>query len=325
MNVEPDAPPHPVEVITQAAQPLPAVSPVPAPGSQSTAIEQSRAVAEVQAMVIVAQQAPRNESAAITRMRQSCGRLRVAERAFYRFNRGEGNVTGSSIHLMVELGRCWGNITQGLTELRRDVDAGVSEMQAWAWDLESNYRVVQSFIVPHIRDRSGGAKTLTSQRDIYEHLTNQGNRRVREMLRKVLPPWFVEEAEDVCHKTLDHGEGTPIPRRIADAINLFDTLGVRVDQLEQKLERPQDRWTGYDVGVLSIIYRSIRAGEISVDDEFPQPRVTVEEITGAQVSNGTAPTGNRGGGQATEPDPAPAGAAPTNELREWAPGEEPFE
>ena len=53
--------------------------------TQATAVEQARAVAEVQAAVIVAQQVPRVLSIAVEMMRESCRQPGLAERAFYKF------------------------------------------------------------------------------------------------------------------------------------------------------------------------------------------------------------------------------------------------
>src|SRR5574340_597234 len=75
--------------------------------TQAAAVEQSRAIAEVQAAVVVAQQCPRDMSRAEGEMRDTCGRLAVAQRAFYRVpNRG----SGPSVHLARELARIWGNV-----------------------------------------------------------------------------------------------------------------------------------------------------------------------------------------------------------------------
>ena len=54
-------------------------------------------------------------------MLASCGRMALAQRAFYRVtNRGEG----PSVHLARELARIYGNVQFGVHELRRDDEAG---------------------------------------------------------------------------------------------------------------------------------------------------------------------------------------------------------
>ncbi|MEU2180267.1 hypothetical protein [Streptomyces thermolilacinus] len=110
------------------------MTPAPAPSfvGQGTAVEQSRAVAEVQAAVFVARQFPRNEAAALNKVRLAFAQEDLARRSFFRFRRGGSNVTGETIQFAKELARCWGNVHHGVAELRRDDVAGESEMQAWA-------------------------------------------------------------------------------------------------------------------------------------------------------------------------------------------------
>ncbi|WP_280317251.1 hypothetical protein [Nocardia wallacei] len=245
------------------------ISPAPRTDlSQATAIEQSRAVAEVQAAVFVAQQRPRNKAAAVEEMRDATAQMAVAEKAYFRYRRGTENVTGVSVHLARELARCWGNIDYGLKELRRDDTKGESEMLAHAWDMQTNARASTTFIVPHVRDTRQGSKRLTETRDIYENNANAGARRLREQILAVLPNWFVEEAKSNCDATLDSGGGRPLVQRIADAIRLFDELGVNTTRLEAKLGRSSNDWTGRDVGQLGTIYNSIKRGETTIDNEF---------------------------------------------------------
>ncbi|WP_055477655.1 hypothetical protein [Sphaerimonospora mesophila] len=257
--------------------------PAPTRIGQATAVEQSRAVAEVHAAIVVAQQCPRDIQAARAAMQDSCAQKFLAERAFYRYNRAGKNITGPTVHLARELARCFGNVQYGVSEMRRDDEYGQSEMQAWAWDVERNTRSSLNFIVPHARDTSDGATALTSARDIYENNANAGARRLREVIFAILPPWFVEEAKELCNKTLaGGGEGKTLPQVITDVIEGYAGIGVSPDQLEQKLGRSKDEWNGYDVAQLRVIWRSIRRREVTIEEEFPQPRVTVEEITKPQ-------------------------------------------
>lgn len=265
----------------------------PARVSQSTSIEQSRAVAEVQAAVVVAQQRPRTEPLALAAVVETCKRRTVAERAFYRFPRGNGHVTGESIHLAREIARCWGNLDYGIRELARDDVRGESEMLAFAWDLQTNTRVTNTFIAPHRRDRKDGGKILTELRDIYENNANLGARRLRECIFAVLPSWLIEEAKRVCDTTLEGDDTKPLAMRIADCIAAFDGIGIIVDQLETKLGRRAQHWTTLDVVQLGVIFRSITRGEVTKDEEFPPARVT-----GAEILAGVnpAPTGDATGG-----------------------------
>lgn len=252
--------------------------------SQTTAVEQARAVAEVQAAVIVAQQCPRDMSAAVAEMRQSCQQLGLAERAFFKFPRGKGApVSGPSVHLARELARCFGNCDYGVRELRRDEIGHYSEMQAWAWDVERNTRSTLNFVVPHRRDKrdTPGGEVLTDLRDVYENNANMGARRLREAIFSILPTWFTEEAKALCVATLEKGAGDkPLPQRIADAVKAFDAIGVKVDRLEAKIGSPQASWTAQDLAGLRVSLTSIKQGTVTADDEFPPLRVTAAEISG---------------------------------------------
>ncbi len=264
--------------ITTTGQPA---LPVPSRLGQGTAVEQSRAIAEVQAAIVVAQQCPRDIHRATSDMQRSCAQRSLAEKAFFRYSRGGAQITGPAVQLARELARCWGNIQYGLTELRRDDTYGQSEMQAWAWDVQTNARSSTTFIVPHRRDKTGGPVTLTDMRDIYENNANNGARRLREMIFAILPGWYAEDAVTACYATLaaDDEDGS-LAERISAAAGGFAKIGVTGSQLEQKLGAPQSRWTPYDLAQLRIIYRSLERGESRKDEEFPaQPRVTTADIT----------------------------------------------
>lgn len=253
-----------------------------APGAerigQSTAVEQSRAVAEVQAAIYVARQFPREIGRARNAMQSACGSMALAGKAFYRFPRAGGAVEGSTIHMAKTLAQTWGNIQYGVSEMRRDDDYRQSEMQAWAWDVEANTRHVLTFIVPHAKFAKGKVEALIDLRDIYENNANNGARRLREAIFAVIPDWFIEEAEELCRETLHKGDGKPLEQRIEGAIGVFQGLGVSAERLEQKLGRKRDQWTGADIAQLLITHKSIQRREIAVDEEFPQARITGAEI-----------------------------------------------
>jgi hypothetical protein len=256
---------------------------------QSTAVEQSRAVAEVQAAIYVARQFPRDIDRSRSNMHAACGTMALAEKAFYRFPRAGGAVEGSTIHLAKTLAQAWGNIQYGVSEMRRDDDYRQSEMQAWAWDVEANTRHVLTFIVPHAKFAKGKVEALIDLRDIYENNANNGARRLREAIFAVIPDWFIQEAEELCRETLNKGDGRPIEQRVEGAIAVFQQLGVNADRLEQKLGRPRAQWTGADIAQLLITHRSIQRREIAVDEAFPQARITGSEITGKTSSKQTPP------------------------------------
>ncbi|HET7690008.1 MAG TPA: hypothetical protein VFK41_06505 [Nocardioidaceae bacterium] len=273
--------------------------------SQQTAIEQARAVAEVAAQVRVAKDFPRDLAEAHRLMREACDSLDLAQRAFYSVpNRGHD----SSVHLLRELARCWGNIQHGVVELSRDDERGESEVQAWAWDVETNSRSVRSFIVPHAVMKGKGEnktrKALDDLTDIVNNNNSVGSRAVRETIRHVLPVGFVKEAERLCEARLVKGDGEPLEVRIGHAIANFGRASVTVPMLEKRLGVTQDKWTEEDLATLAVLYASLKAGETTKAEEFPDlaegeaksTKVTAEEITGVPDNSDVAANDPASGG-----------------------------
>jgi len=268
-------------VTTNAIEKATGTAPVALPTtiSQATAIEQSRAIAEVQAAVVVAQQCPRDMQRAEAEMRDVCSRLSMAGHAFYSVpNRGNG----PTVHLMRELARIWGNIQYGVHELRRDDRAGESEIQAFAWDVQTNTRSSRTFVVPHARMKKVNGKqtreALVDLGDIYLSNQNIGARAVRECISTVLPTWYTEAAQDLCRTTVENGEGVPLPERIAKMVSAFDGVGVSLDRLESKIGRKKGQWTAADVADMGIAYTSIQREGQDAAEVFPPARVTPAEI-----------------------------------------------
>ena len=246
--------------------------------TQTTAVEQARAVAEVQAAVLVAQQLPRDNARVWAEMRAACGRLALAQRAFYAVpNRG----SGASVHLARELARIWGNLDYGVRELRRDDERHESEILATAWDQQTNVRSSRTFQVPHARMAGKGAdkrrEALVDLGDIYANNQNQGARAVRECIFSILPADFVDEAKTLCRATIERGDGEPLDVRIANAVTAFAALGVQVPQIERRVGRRRGQWTAADLADLAVLIGSLKRREVTVAEAFPDP-VTADEV-----------------------------------------------
>lgn len=236
--------------------------------SEAAAIEQARAIAEVQAAVTVALSNPRDEDRAVENMRRALSTPKAADRAFYAVkNRG----SGPSVHLARELARVWGNIDYGVRELRRDDDAGESEIQAFAWDQQTNVRSTRSFIVPHQRMAKGHRKQLVDLQDVYLNNQNIGARAVRECIFTVLPTWFTEEAQDVARATLEGRnvpDAKPVAERAAAAIERFAAEHVTQDQLERYVGAPVAKWTAVNLADLTTVYTTIKRDRVSASEFF---------------------------------------------------------
>lgn len=258
---------------------------------QGTAVEQSRAVAGVQAQVLVAWQRPRDVQQARARMLEACSHLELADDAFYCYPRGGETVVGMTVVAAVELATCWGNMDYGLTEMRRDDKYGQSEMLAFAWDLETNVRHAHTFIVQHVRSTKTGSYKLTDPRDVYELNTNDGSRRMRESIFKTLPRWYRTEAEKALRDTLWKAIGAPSLEEAREKVlqTYRAEFGIKRDQLEHKLRKKADRWKAAELIELRVLGRSISRGELRLDEAFPSARVTAQELAEDAKASPSAP------------------------------------
>lgn len=243
----------------------------------TVAIEASRAIAEAQGKLVIAKRFPRDEVAAYAKAMEACQRPKMAEKAFYAFPRGGQTVKGPTIRFAEELARCWGNIDYGIKELSQD--DGKSEMQAYAWDLETNAQSVQNFTNPHQREQGKKMVTLTSQRDIYENNANMATRRLRARILAILPSWFVEDCIAECERTLAGQNDTPLVDRVKKMVVQFARFGVTQEQIEHRLKRKIDTMNADDFTEYIGIYNAIKQNESKVSDWFEAEKEASELTT----------------------------------------------
>lgn len=240
----------------------------------TVAIEASRAIAEAQGKLVIAKRFPRDEVASYAKAIQACQRPGMAKTAFYAFPRGGQTVEGPTIRFAEELARCWGNIDYGIKELSQD--DGKSEMQAYAWDLETNAQSVQNFTNPHQREQGKKMVVLTSQRDIYENNANMATRRLRARILAILPSWFVEDCITECKKTLAGQNDMPLVDRVKKMVVQFAKIGVTQEQIERRLKRKIDTMNADDFTEYIGIYNAIKQNESRISDWFEAEKEATE-------------------------------------------------
>jgi hypothetical protein len=237
--------------------------------------DQHRAIAEVQAAMMIARMNPRDPIAAMDRILNACARPTLANVAVYTYSRGGSDISGPSIRLAEAMAQQWGNIKTSVREL--DQTAGVSTVQAIAWDLETGYQCDKVFHVPHIRYTKSGSKRLEDPRDIYELIANNGARRLRACILAVIPGDVTEAAVTQCETTM-HATADTSPEAMQKMVAAFADFGVTKDQIEKRIQRRLDAIQPAQVVGLKKVYASLRDGmsvaanwfEAAPTDE-PQP------------------------------------------------------
>lgn len=241
----------------------------------SNAIAQSdgnRAIAEVQAAMMIARANPRDQIAAIDRIINSCSRPTLAECAVYQYSKGGSDVSGPSIRLAEAIAQQWGNIQFGIREL--DQRNGESTVQAFAWDVETNTKREITFQVAHRRHTRSGGYALTDPREIYELVANQGSRRLRACILAIIPGDVTETAVRQCELTMKASADTS-PEAIKRLVDAFAAFGVTQAQIEKRIQRAIDSIQPAQIVQMKKIYASIRdamsTAEYWFEDDTKKP------------------------------------------------------
>jgi hypothetical protein len=249
------------------SNPFQKISAAPSTAGAAVESESQRAIAEVQAAIMLAKRFPRDQVEAADRILAACCRPTLAESAVYSYTRGGQEVTGPSIRLAEALAQCWGNLQFGIRELAQG--GGKSTVEAFAWDVETNTRQVKVFEVPHTRYTKQGTKLLTDPRDIYEMVANQGARRLRACILGVIPGDVVDSAMAQCEATL-RTKVDVTPDGVKQLLAAFSEIGVTPEQIAQKLGHKIDSLVPAEIVRLRKVYRGIKDGYTTAETEFPR-------------------------------------------------------
>ena len=258
--------------------------------------ESQRAIQEVQAAMVIAKKFPRDPVKAMDRILNACTRPTLAAAALYSYPRGGQEVTGPSIRLAEAMAQEWGNMQFGIRE--QSVQNGMSTVEAFAWDVETNTRQVKVFQVSHIRySRSKGNAMLTDPRDIYEHIANQGARRLRTCILGVIPGDVTEAAVQQCGVTQSANVNMS-EENIKKMVGVFQCYGVTDEMIQQRIGRRVSSIQPAQVLQLHKILASLKDGMSKPADWFD----ISEDQTGGKVSELNEQLAT--GGEPEKPAPA---------------------
>jgi hypothetical protein len=231
---------------------------------------QSREMAETQAKYMMAQHFPRDVIGNVDKIMNAFTRPNLAEKSQYQFARGGSDIVGPSIRAAEAIAQQWGNMEFGFRELARNVGAdGVpySEVEAFAVDLESRNRRPMQFIVKHWRDTKKGGYKLTDERDIYELVANQAQRRVRACILALIPGDVIDCAMNQAEVTLKSKADTS-PEAMAKMVEAFSGWGITKEHIEKRIQRRIDTIQPAQVIALKRIYASLRDDMSTPGDWF---------------------------------------------------------
>lgn len=280
-------------------------------GNAVAQTDQHRAIAEVQAAMMIARMNPRDPIASMDRILNACTRPTLADAAVYTYSRGGSDVTGPTIRLAEAMAQSWGNMQFGIRELEQR--NGESTVQAYCWDVETNTRREVTFQVPHTRHTKNGAKRLEDPRDIYEMVANQGSRRLRACILAVIPGDVTEAAVSQCEVTMKTTADTS-PEAQARMVEAFAAFGVTREQIEKRIQRRLDSIQPAQVVSLKKIYASLRDGMSSPADWFEATEESAPRSAADKLRQSVDAAPKTTAAPPPE-DPAPEPAAPAQPVK----------
>ena len=253
--------------------------------NSAMAVVSSGEVARVQGQIISAKRFPRDQFRAYERIMQACRRPKLAKEAIYAYPRGGTTVKGPSIRLAEELARNWGNIDMGVRELSNA--NGESIIEAYAMDLETNSRDAKTFTVKHERKTKSATKILDDPRDIYEAVANQGSRRKRACILAIIPGDIVDDALQVCEKTLSEDPDAPLEDRVKKMVVAFGRLAETVSKsmLEDRLGHEIVLTSLDEISELEAVFRSMKDGMTKRTDWFQVGTASPASGAAARLNN----------------------------------------
>jgi hypothetical protein len=281
---------------------------------------QSRELAEIQTKYLMARKFPRDEAAARAKIAKAFTNLRLAEVASYEYARGGSSISGLSIEAAQSTATLWGNCDFGWAEVARTIgEDGIrlSEIRAYATDLETGTTRSLQFVVRHWRDTRQGGYALTDERDVYELCANMAQRRVRACILAILPRDLRDDVDDQAASTLASNVDRS-PEAMAKLLDSFARLGVTRDAIEEKIGRKFTAITNAQIIMLKRIGVSIRDGIAPPSEYFrgadPRTRPTNAAAAAANAAAGVksrkastdeSPPADEPGSLEPEPEPRP--------------------
>lgn len=170
---------------------------------------QTREMIETLGMMQMAKMSPRDPNVVEKRLMDAAKNESLAVAAEYIYVKGGTEVTGLSIRAAEALAKAYGNIDFGMREV--ETTPQKTTCQAYCWDMETNTRECEFFMVPHSRTKGiwdGGRRVgtetvmITDQRELDEITRSRGSRIKRGCILGVIPIDVQERFAEACEKTL---------------------------------------------------------------------------------------------------------------------------
>lgn len=254
------------------------------PGAQEVSIDFAAAMlaAQMSAAAQAARLYPRNEKAARKKLLKLCRDPRFAEQATFTVEQGGELIYRPSINFARPAAEAWTHLHTGSRIIRTAHDE--EHIEGWAFDAVAGRTVTQPGLVRKLVKRKD-PETRKEQwvrlegPDLIAARHREVSIVVRRAILDLLPAQLVDEAMDVCARTLDKATEKalalePLPTK-ADLLEGWWSQGVLEHHLVRYLGKELDALTPAEHAKLAGMLRGVREGSISVAPFLREPAVEV--------------------------------------------------
>jgi hypothetical protein len=270
---------YPVQVANEAS-PMPVAQPMQMSMvgvDPAVAAAAEREKARLQLSFFIAQQRPRNEEQARTRILENCKRRDFAVKAIYKKPVGGEKIVDLSVRFVEMALREWGNVITEASVIHED-ERG-RRVRISALDLQSNAAFTREVFIARVVERgrvddgrivlgqrknSRGATSykLVATDDELDLATNAAvSKALRNEGGRLLPQDLKSEARSMIDKTLDNAGGVSITDYRRSIIDCFSRVGIQPVELEKLLGHALGTATTKELTELESVYHALKDGE----------------------------------------------------------------
>lgn len=251
---------------------------------------------ELQSAMKLARECPRNEIDAFQKMAKSCERPLFAEKAIYRFPRGNTMVCGPSINMAKTMAMYWGHMRYGYHVLSQTDDE--VHISGYALDLETGTRCdMEDRFAKRIQRKAKGGKTLwlkPDERDLRELINRRAAFLMRNCVLALIPEDIKEEMMNKCGATMYAAAAGDIKQDRTTAIRrlvvAFADHGVTLAMLSTYLGHPVDQINEKELASLRQIWTSLRDGQATVSELFEHEQTPKQDAKDQRLPKASSVT-----------------------------------
>ena len=219
---------------------------------------------------------------------------------------GKSRVEGPSIDCAMSLVRAYGNC---VLETNVSADESHFTFEAALIDLESGTTIKRLFRQRKSQSLGGKMDSDRAEDIVFQIGQSKAGRNV---VVRAMPGWLIEQAIEAAKAgEVKRIDVKTLPETRQRAAKFFASHGVDIKRIENKLEKPLDKWMAEDIVELRGMMTALKEGRATVYELFP-----TEGVSETKTTNETKKENPLSSGKVAEGAKSEAGAGETPPVKQ---------